>query len=51
VKIQIKNYLWDDKTGLPVSFGPDEIDEKTDAVFAHLVITQKNTAKQAFQAV
>ena len=51
VKIQIKNYLWDDKTGLPESFGPEEIDEKTDAVFAHLVITQKNTAKEAFQAV
>ena len=38
VKVQIKNYLWDDKTGLPESFGPEEIDEKTDVVFAHLVM-------------
>jgi type I restriction enzyme R subunit len=42
VKIQIKNYLWDDKTGLPESFDPEEIDDKTDAVFAHLIIGARN---------
>lgn len=42
VKIRIKNYLWDDKTGLPESFNLDEIEEKTDAVFAHVLMSVRN---------
>ena len=37
IKVRIKDYLWNDTTGLPESFAPDEIDEKTDAVFKHLL--------------
>lgn len=47
VKIRIKNYLWDDKTGLPESFNLDEIEEKTDAVFAHVLMSVRNGS--AFQ--
>lgn len=43
IKIKIKDFLWDEQTGLPDCFGPDEIDEKTDAVFAHLIIQSKST--------
>lgn len=42
IKIMIKNFLWDDRTGLPDSFAPEEVEEKTEAVFRHLVISQKN---------
>jgi len=34
--------LWDEKTGLPESFGPDEVDEKTEAIFGHLLISSKS---------
>ncbi len=47
VKVRIKNYLWDDQTGLPESFNPDEIEEKTDAVFAHVLMSVRNGS--AFQ--
>jgi type I restriction enzyme R subunit len=42
IKIKIKDYLWDDKTGLPESFAPDEVEEKTDLVFQHLILSQRN---------
>lgn len=42
IKIKIKDFLWDEKTGLPESFGPDEVDEKTEAVFKHLLVLQRN---------
>ena len=37
IKIKIKNYLWDDNTGLPESFAPAEIEEKTEVIFSHLL--------------
>jgi len=37
IKVKIKDFLWDEKTGLPESFAPDEVDEKTEAVFLHLI--------------
>lgn len=37
IKIKIKDYLWDDNTGLPESFGPEEIEEKTEIIFSHLI--------------
>src|SRR5690606_32434132 len=43
IKVKIKDYLWDEKTGLPESFGPDEIEEKTEAVFKYLLISQRNS--------
>ena len=36
-EIKIKEYLWDETTGLPESFAPEETDEKTDTVFSHLL--------------
>lgn len=44
IKVKIKDYLWDEKTGLPESFAEDEIEEKTDAVFAHLLISARHHA-------
>ena len=41
VKVKIKNYLWDDKTGLPESFGLEEIEEKADVVFTHVLMGAK----------
>ena len=34
----ILDYLWSDKTGLPTSYGQPEVEAKTEAVFAHLVM-------------
>jgi len=41
IKVRIKDFLWDDKTGLPESFAPDEVDEKTDAVFRYLMVSAR----------
>ena len=41
IKITIKNYLWDEKTGLPESFDEQEIDDKADEVFAHLLVQSR----------
>lgn len=42
IKIKIKNYLWDEKTGLPESFAPDEVEEKTEMVFRHIILSERN---------
>lgn len=34
----IRDYLWDGNKGLPGSYGLPEVEAKTDAVFAHLVL-------------
>ncbi len=41
IKIKIKDFLWDEKTGLPESFGPEEIEEKADEVFVHVLMGAK----------
>jgi type I restriction enzyme, R subunit len=33
---------WDDKNGLSESFAPDEVEEKTEIVFQHLILSQRN---------
>lgn len=38
IKVKIKDFLWVEETGLPESFDPGEIDEKTDAVFFHVIM-------------
>ncbi|MEQ8957567.1 MAG: hypothetical protein RLP02_06525 [Coleofasciculus sp. C2-GNP5-27] len=38
IKVRIQNYLWDEMTRLPESFDPDEIEVKTEAVFAHVMM-------------
>lgn len=42
IKVKIKNFLWDEKTGLPESFGLEEVDEKVEVVFGHLIIAARN---------
>lgn len=41
IKIKIKDYLWDERTGLPESFAPEEVDLKTDMVFQHIIMAQR----------
>jgi type I restriction enzyme R subunit len=41
IKVLIQNYLWDEKYGLPASYDQPEIAEKTDAVFAHIVMQSR----------
>lgn len=42
IKIKIKDYLWDERTGLPESFAPEEVEFKTDMVFQHMIMMQRN---------
>lgn len=42
IKVRIQDYLWDEKTGLPESFDPEEIEVKTEAVLAHVMMTAKH---------
>ncbi|MFT7223412.1 MAG: type I restriction enzyme R subunit [Cellvibrionaceae bacterium] len=37
IKVKIKDFLWNEKTGLPESFAPEEIEEKTEVIFSHLI--------------
>lgn len=38
VRVAITNFLYDDSTGLPESYEPGEVDEKAQAVFAHVLM-------------
>ena len=38
VQIAITNFLYDDRTGLPESYEPEEVDLKAQAVFAHILM-------------
>jgi len=38
VRVAINDFLYDDRTGLPESYLPDEVDAKAQAVFAHLLM-------------
>lgn len=38
VRVTIRNYLWDESKGLPVSYEEPEIEAKTEAVLAHLMM-------------
>ena len=38
VKVAIRDYLWDDNTGLPGSYEQPEVEAKAEAVFAHLMM-------------
>ncbi|WP_052730166.1 type I restriction endonuclease subunit R [Sphingomonas sp. SRS2] len=37
VRIAITNFLYDDRTGLPQSYEPEEVDMKAQAIFAHIL--------------
>lgn len=38
VRVAITDFLYDDRTGLPQSYEPDEVEVKAQAVFAHILI-------------
>ena len=45
IKIKIKDFLWDDRTGLPESFAPKEVDDKAELVFKHIFLSQQLTQR------
>lgn len=45
MKIRIKDYLWDEKIGLPECVAPEEVEEKTEIVFAHILMGLRITNK------
>lgn len=47
IKIKIKNYLWDGKIGIPESFAPEEVEEKTEMVFKHFLVTHRHSTNSA----
>lgn len=46
IKIRIKDFLWDEKTGLPESFRPEEVEEKAERIFTHIIVNSKFTNHQ-----
>ena len=49
IKTRIHNYLYDEESGLPKSFELHEIDEKTEAVFSHLMLgALQSSTEQAY---
>lgn len=47
MRTRIHNFLYDDTSGLPESFSLEEIDEKADAVLAHLLVIQRQQGVSA----
>ena len=43
VKVTIKDFLWDEVTGLPQSYAEPEIEIKADAIFAHLMTRTRHS--------
>ena len=41
VRVAITDFLYDDRTGLPQSYEPDEVDVKAQAVFAHILTRRR----------
>ena len=50
IKVKIRDFLWDERTGLPTSFEPDEVEEKAELVFQHVYMQQRRSANQQYQA-
>lgn len=51
IRVTIRNYLWDENKGLPVSYGEPEIEAKTDAVLAHLMMQAQRGGGGAARAL
>ena len=49
IKVKIRDFLWDERTGLPTSFDPDEVEEKAELVFQHVYMQQRRPANQQYQ--
>lgn len=50
VRVTIRNYLWDEMKGLPDSYGQPEIEVKTDAVLAHVMIQARDRRAPSISA-
>lgn len=48
IKVKIKDFLWDGEEGLPESFAPDEVEQKTEVVFEFLVQKHRGSSSQAW---
>ena len=49
VKLEIYNFLYDDHTGLPVeSYTPEEVEEKTELVFGHIVMQYEDAMHNVY---
>ena len=44
IKVKIRDFLWDERTGLPTSFDPNEVEEKAELVFQHIYMQQRQSA-------
>lgn len=42
IKVKIKDYLWDENTGLPESFNPEEVESKSESVFSYMMSTSRH---------
>ncbi len=49
VRTTIRNYLYDDRSGLPGSYEMGEVDAKADAVFAHILMQQRQGGGHALR--
>jgi len=49
IKVKIKDYLWDENTGLPESFNPEEVEQKTDVVYTHLIMSARHQTSYSTQ--
>ncbi len=47
IRVTIRDYLWDENKGLPQSYALPEVEERTDAVFAHLVMQARQNTSMA----
>ena len=47
IRVTIRNYLWDENKGLPESYGQPEIEAKTEAVLAHLMMQGRQSGSGA----
>lgn len=48
IKIEIKNFLWDETKGLPESYSIEEIDQKAEAVYIHIYRMQEAYQSQTY---
>ncbi|ASG66815.1 DEAD/DEAH box helicase [Idiomarina piscisalsi] len=46
IKVRIKDFLWDEKKGLPESFAPDEVEQKAEVVFEFLMQKHKGSMQE-----
>ncbi|MCP4403141.1 MAG: DUF3387 domain-containing protein, partial [bacterium] len=48
VKVNIKNFLYSDTTGLPLSYSEDEINRKADIIYAHIFDSYRDARSSVY---